>query len=73
MTSRPSTYLVFKESILQGLVPRVAACTLKQQLVLLAREVWWKSMNNQGVLLGMGQGLGGNMPAPQSVARTLTG
>lgn len=37
-TSRPSTHLVLKESVLQGLVSRVAARTFKKQLVLLTRE-----------------------------------
>ena len=37
-TSRPSTHLVLEESVLQGLVSRVAARTFEKQLVLLTRE-----------------------------------
>lgn len=34
---RPGTYLMLKESVLQGLISRVAPCSLKEQLVLLAQ------------------------------------
>lgn len=37
-TSRSSTHLVLEESVLQGLVSRVAARTFEKQLVLLTQE-----------------------------------
>lgn len=64
MTGKPGTYLMLKESVFQGLVSRVAACTLEKQFVLLAQGSGRKH-EHEGTV---GCGVGMQMPiCPPSV------
>lgn len=72
LTGRPSTHLMFKESVLQGLVSRVAACTLKKQLVLLAQGSGGKHEHEGTVGCGVGIQVAISPPLGPA-ARALTG
>lgn len=63
------THLMLEESVLQGLVSRVAPCTLKEQLVLLAQGSGGK--HEHETLLGVG--LRVPICPPPPVGRALTG
>lgn len=70
VTDRPGTYLMLKESVLQGLVSGVAPCSLKEQLVLLAQGSGGKH-KHKGIV-GCGY-VGANMLTRCLAARALTG